>query len=289
MSLAVLGGSGQALAAVILALAASCGGDGESGGNSNEFSSWSYIADHSCTDIADIPTEWIRNVQEGVRLHYAHTSHGSQLTIGLESIEDAIASHEVEIEYSNLPEQSGRLCIYDGQAGETYISPDLFWESDEGLNMTKDVLDHNPSINVCMWAWCCQLDYYGEGEVAAYLSALSTLESEYPDVTFVYMTGNAQASGAEGYNRFLRNNQVREYCERGGLALFDFADLDCWRQNPSTGEWQQNTYRYDGIDIPLEHQAFSGDEAGHTTYESCEQKGRALWWLLASIAGWSGN
>ncbi len=289
MSLAVLGGSGQALAAVILAFAASCGGDGESGENTIEVSSWSYIADHICTDISAIPITWIQSVQEGIRLHYAHTSHGSQLTIGLESIAEGTASHGVEIEYCNLPGQSGELCIFDGQPGETYISPDLFWETDEGLDMTRDVLDRNPSINVCMWAWCSQLDYYGAGEVATYLSAMSTLESEYPDVTFIYMTGNAQASGAEGYNRFLRNNQIRDYCERGGLALFDFADLDCWRLNPSSGEWQHSTYTYDGVEIPVEHQAFSGDEAGHTTVESCRQKGQALWWLLAVIAGWSGN
>ena len=31
---------------------------------------------------------------------------------------------------------------------------------------------------------------------------------------------------------------------------------------------------------------FNGDEAGHTTYSSCEQKGRAVWWMLAEISGW---
>ncbi|MCK4565904.1 MAG: hypothetical protein KAU48_01210, partial [Candidatus Thorarchaeota archaeon] len=32
---------------------------------------------------------------------------------------------------------------------------------------------------------------------------------------------------------------------------------------------------------------FNGNEAGHTTYTSCEQKGRAFWWLMAMLAGWN--
>jgi len=37
----------------------------------------------------------------------------------------------------------------------------------------------------------------------------------------------------------------------------------------------------------VEHPHFHGDEAGHTTYESCEQKGKAVWWMTARIAGWN--
>ncbi len=38
----------------------------------------------------------------------------------------------------------------------------------------------------------------------------------------------------------------------------------------------------------MEHPHYHGDEAAHTTFESCENKGRAFWWLLARIAGWDG-
>ncbi len=238
--------------------------------------------DHNCVNPGSIPPQWIQTVQSDIRLHYAHTSHGGQLTTGLERLEAQDPLYSVAIGYSVLPSEAGALCVFDGQYGETYIGPELFWETPEGMDMTRAVLSGNPSINVCMWSWCTQLDWYGQEEVQNYLDAMTTLQGEYPGVTFVYMTGNAQAEGAEGYNRFQRNNQIRQHCEDNGCYLFDFADIDCWYD----GQW--NTYNYEEMAIPSEHPKYYGDQAGHTTYASCENKGAALWWLLALIAGWNG-
>ena len=104
---------------------------------------------------------------------------------------------------------------------------------------------------------------------------MSQLEAEFPDIMFIYMTGNAQSSEQ---NRYDGNNQIREYCRGNNKFLFDFADLDCWYNG------EQHTEN----GIPMEHPQYHGDEAGHTTYTSCDNKGRAFWWLLARMAGWSG-
>ena len=262
----------------------SCGGTtNPAGPGESQYSQYEGPGvDHRCTDLSAVPTQWIEAVQNGTRLHYAHTSHGGQLTEGLQSIEDDDSFYSVAIGYSTLPAESGALCIFDGQMDETYVGPELFWETPEGMDMTRAVLDGNPQINVCMWCWCTQLDWYGAEEVENYLDAMSTLENEYPGVTFVYMTGNAQSQGSEGYNRFQRNSQIRQFCEENGRYLFDFADMDCWYNG------EQNTYNYQEMAIPSEHPHYYGDEAGHTTYESCENKGSALWWLLALIEGWNG-
>uniref|UniRef100_A0A7V1EIY0 SGNH/GDSL hydrolase family protein n=1 Tax=candidate division WOR-3 bacterium TaxID=2052148 RepID=A0A7V1EIY0_UNCW3 len=244
------------------------------------------IFNHTCADLSQIPAEWIDSVKANLKIHYAHTSHGEQLTIGLERIENSNSTYSVAIDFSNLPDEPGALCIFDGQENEIYITPDLYWESQDGMNNTRAVLSHNPEINVSMWCWCTQLDYYTQSETQAYLDSITKLASEFPNVTFVFFTGNAQAIDADGYNRHTRNQQIRQFCNDHHFACFDFADLDAWYYDGSS--WEQATYDYNGTVVPCEHPNFHGDEGGHTTFESCEQKGKAVWWMLARIAGWQG-
>ncbi len=246
------------------------------------------IITHACTDTSAIPKAWIDAAQSGIKLHYAHTSHGGQLTTGLNRIESGDPAYSVAIGYSVLPTEAGALCIFDGQEHDTYITPDEYWETETGLDYTRSVLDNNPDINVSMWSWCTQLNYYSQAQCQDYIDAISMLEGEYPGVTFVYMTCNAQATGSSGYNRYLNNEMIRQHCIDNDKVLFDFADLDAWWYNPSSG-WEFSSYEYEGADVPVEHPQFNGDQAGHTTYESCEQKGKAVWWLAARLAGWPGE
>ena len=248
----------------------------------------SIIITHACTDTSAIPAVYIDAAQAGIKMHYAHTSHGGQLTTGLSRIETGDTLYSVAIGYSSLPAEAGALCIFDGQEHATYITPDLYWETEAGLNYTRSVLDNNPSINVSMWSWCTQLTYYSQAQCQAYLDAISLLEAEYPAVRFIYMTCNAQATGSSGYNRYLNNQMIRMHCAGSDRILFDFADLDAWWYNPSGG-WEFSSYEYSGSDVPLEHPQFNGDQAGHTTYESCEQKGKAVWHMVARLAGWPGT
>jgi len=248
--------------------------------------SYPLIIDHLCTDIVCIPEEWIDSVKVNIKYHYAHTSHGSQLVAGLSVVETNNSNFSYSYLDNSLPQDNDDLCIFNGQISETYITPELYWETEQGMNETRAVLTNNSELNISMWAWCSQLNSYSESQVQAYLDSVSVLELEFPEVTFVYMTGNAQGTGAEGYNRYLRNEQIRQFCRENNKVLYDFADLDCWYYDSANGEWEFNTYLYEGTDVPAEHPQFYGDEASHTTWESCEQKGKAVWWMMASIAGW---
>ena len=71
----------------------------------------------------------------------------------------------------------------------------------------------------------------------------------------------------------------RQGCQNNGKVLFDFADIDCW----------YNGEQHTAGTPPMEHPQYNGDEAGHTTYESCENKGKAFWWMMARVAGWDGG
>ncbi len=244
------------------------------------------IIDHTCTEISQIPAAWVDSVQSLLKLHYAHTSHGGQLLTGLVYIEADDSKYSFVYEDNNLPVEEGAFCIFNGQQSETYITPELYWATSVGMDRTRTVLSANPDINISMWSWCTQPDSYSQEQMQGYLDSMSVLEEEYPNVTFVYMTGNAQNTGSSGYNRYLRNEEIRQYCLANNRVLYDFADLDSWWYNPATELWEHNTYDYGGTDVPVEHEQFNGNESGHTTIESCIQKGRAVWWMTALLAGW---
>ncbi len=242
------------------------------------------VIDHNCINLTLIPQNWIDAAQQGVKVHYAHTSHGGQIVTGLDRLNNVNSSYAISLNHNALPTDDDALCILDGNPPETYVTPDLYWQTSDGLALTQKTLNDNPAITMSMWSWCTQLYYYTAEQTQEYLDAMASLEAANPDVTFVYMTCNAQATGEDGYNRWLRNNMIRQYCTENNKVLFDFADLDCW----SNGEHSTYTYEVNGTTytIPVEHEDFHGDQAGHTTFTSCEQKGRAFWWLVAKLAGW---
>lgn len=207
-------------------------------------------------------------------MYYAHTSHGSQLHDGLFSLESANPFYSYSL--GNLAEDNA----YRVWAQTIYNN----WEYTDSV---PGVLTTFPTINYSMYCWCWQLDEFTSEQVQDYLNLMAALETAYPDVTFIYMTGNAQTTGSGGYNRHLRNEQIRNWVRNSqNRVLYDFADLDSWWYNPSTGQWEQATYEYNGQTVPVEHPQFHGDECNHTTNKSCEQKGKAVWWMMARLSGW---
>ena len=71
------------------------------------------IIDHTCTDLSQIPDEWIDSVKANMKLYYVHTSHGGQLTDGLETLENDNSKYSVALGNETLPTEEGAFCVYD--------------------------------------------------------------------------------------------------------------------------------------------------------------------------------
>ena len=81
------------------------------------------VIDHTSTDLSQIPDSWIEQVKQNIKVFHAGTSHGSQITSGLERIENQYGSeYAVDIFY-RLPEGTNTLTILQ----QTWYEPEPFF------------------------------------------------------------------------------------------------------------------------------------------------------------------
>lgn len=112
--------------------------------------------------------------------------------------------------------------------------------------------------------------------------------------TAIFTTGpvdGGSASGEAGYQRYVKHERIREYVmESDTRILFDYADILSWNDagdqhletwtSPHTGE----TYTFPAI-----HPDNDTEDTGHISYAGALRIGKAMWWLLARMAGWDGT
>jgi len=249
------------------------------------------IINHTCTDLSRIPAAWIDSVQQRMKLHYGHTSHGSQLITGLGMIEQNNSDYSFIVGDNHLPSEEGAFCIFDGQEDVLAVPTIYYWATEEGMQMTSDVLTHNPVINVSMWSWCGEMSTNDSAEVQRYIDSIEVLEARFPQVQFVYMTGHTDGTGAaSGDNLRASNNQLREYCIANGKVLYDFEDIESWDPDG-------NYYEDASDDCALctdwcnshPEECLPCSSCAHSHCYNCYQKGKALWWMMARLVGWDGE
>ncbi len=233
------------------------------------------VADHTAPlQFDDIPVSIIQEIQTGHKMFYGHTSHGNQILAGM---------NVLRIESGTYDYDNGETFPIDEYTGDLGYDGDTAWAP-----VTRAHLDQpGNTTNVVMWSWCGGVSWNTEAGINIYLAKMSELEAQYPEVTFIYQTGHLDGMGPTG-TLYICNNQIRNYCLANNKILFDFADIESW--DP------------DGIYYPMESDACGWCSdwcatrdcplcvdigCSHSHDFNCYQKGKAFWWLMANLVGWS--
>ena len=254
------------------------------------------IINHTTSDLMLIPESWIVKARTDLHIAYGHTSHGSQLTTGM----SGLVAFKGNLYRFNSNGTDSALELRDSPFSGAYDlgNPNLTaWAS-----ATRTYLNAHPEINAVIWSWCGQVSSATSDDIVTYLDLMNGLESDYPSVKFVYMTGHLDGGGLTG-NLHMRNEQIRAYCIANKKILYDFADIESY--NPDGA--------YFGDKIPNDNCDYDSDNNGsrdgnwaiewqnahpgqwyscsaaHSQPLNANLKAYAAWWLWARLAGWNGN
>ncbi len=269
------------------------------------------IADHTIATediLRAIPEEYINAARNNLHIAYQHTSHGTHVSRGMFGLPDYKAGDETLFAISNNDPQAGKLDFRD-YAMASYAdggddASDLSRNETAFIQATRNYLDDpdNSEINVIMWSWC---NIAGHDVAENYIPGMQTLINEYPSVSFIFMTGHANKGNNVGDgNPKNQADLILNYCKENKFYCLDYYGIDThdmdgnyWEDagddgNSSTGgdfyaDWQDSHSPGDGY---YENRSSPGGSVSYgshnTQHITANRKAYAMWYILASIAGW---
>ena len=258
------------------------------------------IIDHNDTDITVLAQHEMQRAKDNLHIAYGHTSHGSQITSGMTGLVGFAngggkgLSLPANFFAWNNGGSSGALDLHDyAMGGDVGYWPAWY-------NNTVNYLSNaaNADVNVIMWSWCGQVDSkYAAGTLGSeYITPMGLLESTYPDVTFIYMTGHVDHW--DDANNKAANQVIRDHCRTNNKVLFDFADIESYDPDGTFYAYPHDNCDYyasqSGARLGNWAAAWQGSHTEGVDWYSCSSahsqalnanmKAYAAWWMFSEIA-----
>ncbi len=124
------------------------------------------------------------------------------------------------------------------------------------------------------------------------------VNSGFPTVV-MFTTGPVDGGdnmGENGYQRWLKHEQIRSFAGEVKGVLFDYGDILCWGDDGTqqTTQWTDyggtaRTYQHIHDDNMLDLIGTYAEDGDHIGERGALRVGKAIWWVLARIAGWDGT
>ena len=243
------------------------------------------VSNHLNSDLGLVNPSSVEAAKGQFRIWYGHTSHGSQITSGM-----SVLASDFPTLYNYNSNGSGGALSYQETYGDLGHNGDLAWEAATRQQLNRPDNDRN----MVVWSWCGGVSDNTVEGINTYLDAMNQLELDYPNVTFIYMTGHLDGTG-EGGNLHRGNNQIRQFCQDQGKVLFDFADIESFdpddhyfldlNADDGCNYWLGGVQRNWADEWCAAHPGeCSSVSCAHSRSLNCDRKGIAFWWLLSQLA-----
>ena len=240
------------------------------------------VVDHDCVDAGAIPQTWLDQAR-ALDTFFTHKSVGNNILDGMADLQSQDPGRYTIAVYSGAASwfatHDGLLHTQVGSNGEPLTKIDGFDSAirNDGYHVAEAAM-----MKFCPGDTPPFSDTPASTAWAAYRDMMADLEHDYPEVTFVWWTFPlATAADNRGNDeKAVFNDAIRAHCAANGCVLFDIAAIESHDPsgNPVVGpagyEAMYNDYASDGAHL---------NEMGR------QRVARAMWWLLARIAGWDGT
>ena len=260
------------------------------------------IADHTVVDrYDDIPQYYIDQVKK-MWLVYAGESHSGAIRDGLRVLELSFPSYAVSVtEYgtpepytaSNLRASRATWGDVSNASGWIYSYGEEDWfTSALAISRTKAGIAYcnanSLTISAFGFGWCWDPGV----SVNDYLSATQsyidycTINSIPTKVFFTSGPVDDGLSDQDLYYKSIDYAAIRAYARASSARiLFDYSDILCYDDNGAT-----STRTWDGHIFPFITPANKSPDVGgyHISQVGAVRLAKAMWWMLARMAGWDG-